>query len=108
MSTRFQPKKYLTLLIDSLLSPSLVVFDRKLDQLKLPVLQSPPKTVFDPQQDDAPKPESVALFVEKYFDTIGTFQGTGTSLPRLCTECLASPSEAGARFVLRVHDGKGP
>jgi len=60
----------------SLPSPSLVVFDRNLDQLKLPVLRLPSKVVFDPQQaqDDIPRSESVVLFVEKYFDMVGTFQ----------------------------------
>ncbi|KIM68701.1 hypothetical protein SCLCIDRAFT_105024, partial [Scleroderma citrinum Foug A] len=60
----------------SLSPPSLVVFDSKLEQLKLPILRLPSKVVFDPQQaqDDIPRPESVILFVEKYFDMVGTFQ----------------------------------
>lgn len=63
-------------------SPSLVVFDRKLDQLKLPVLRLPSKVVSDPQhaQDDIPRSESVVLFVEKYFDMVGTFQSARLTL----------------------------
>ncbi|KAG1715945.1 hypothetical protein ID866_1234, partial [Astraeus odoratus] len=58
-------------------STSLVVFDSKLDQLKLPVLRVPTRTAFDAQQecDNMPRSEPVAPFARKYFDTVATFQG---------------------------------
>ncbi|KAF8559019.1 hypothetical protein OG21DRAFT_1403584 [Imleria badia] len=55
---------------------SLVVFDTRLDQLKLPVLRTPPRNVFDERDDseDVPRPESVLFFAERYFELSGTFQ----------------------------------
>lgn len=55
---------------------SLVVFDTRLDHLKLPVLQTPPRSAFDGHDDpeDDPRPESVLSFAEKYFELSGTFQ----------------------------------
>lgn len=55
---------------------SLVVFDTRLDQLKLPVLRAPPRSAFDERDDsdDVPRPESVLLFAQRYFELSGTFQ----------------------------------
>ena len=55
---------------------SLVVFDTRLDHLKLPVLRTPPRSAFDERDDseDVPRPESVLFFAEKYFELSGTFQ----------------------------------
>jgi len=55
---------------------SLVVFDSRMDHLKLPVLRTPPRSTFDARDDseDVPRPEPVLLFAEKYFELSGTFQ----------------------------------
>lgn len=53
---------------------SLVVFDTQLDHLKLPILRTPPRSAFDERDEaeDAPRPESVLFFAEKYFELSGT------------------------------------
>ncbi|KAI9574945.1 hypothetical protein HD554DRAFT_2011221 [Boletus coccyginus] len=55
---------------------SLVVFDSRLDRLKFPVLRTSPRSTSDVHDDpeDVPRPESVLLFAEKYFELSGTFQ----------------------------------
>ena len=55
---------------------SLVVFDTRLDHLKLPVIRTLSRSTFDEHDgpEDEPRPESVLFFAEKYFELSGTFQ----------------------------------
>ncbi|KAF8138195.1 hypothetical protein EV363DRAFT_1413927 [Boletus edulis] len=68
-----------------------VVFDTRLDQLKLPVLRTPPSSAFDERDDpeDVPRPESVLFFAAKYFELSGTFQLRGQADSDLQTSVLA-------------------
>ncbi|KAG6378463.1 hypothetical protein JVT61DRAFT_12721 [Boletus reticuloceps] len=70
---------------------SVVVFDTRLDQLKLPVLRTPPSSAFDERDDpeDVPRPESVLFFAAKYFELSGTFQLRGQADSDLQTSVLA-------------------
>jgi len=70
---------------------SLVVFDTRLDHLKLPVLRTPPRSTFDERDDseDDPRPESVLFFAEKYFELSGSFQLHGQTGLDLQTSIFA-------------------
>ncbi|KAH7903280.1 hypothetical protein BJ138DRAFT_1020892 [Hygrophoropsis aurantiaca] len=55
---------------------SFVLFDSQLHRLKFPVVRAPPRSAFEADDDrgEAPRPESAALFAQKYFEWIGTFE----------------------------------
>lgn len=52
-----------------------VLFDSQLDKLKLPVLRTPTVPVFGGEEndDETPRPESVAFVAHRYFEWVGTF-----------------------------------
>ncbi|KAI6152063.1 hypothetical protein BKA82DRAFT_4106671 [Pisolithus tinctorius] len=64
-------------------STSLVVFDSRLDQLKLPLFQVPSDPGFDAQEerDNNPRLEPVLSPAKRCFDIVGTFQELRWMLP---------------------------
>ncbi|KAI6134872.1 hypothetical protein EV401DRAFT_1901532 [Pisolithus croceorrhizus] len=66
-------------------STSLLVFDSRLDQLKLPLFRAPSELAFDAQQerDNNLRPEAVLPAAKRYFDKVGTFQELRGTLPEI-------------------------
>lgn len=59
---------------------SFVLFDSKLDQLKLPVLRAPSPLLFEPgDSGQSPRLESVAGLVQKYFEWLGIFEKSAST-----------------------------
>lgn len=74
-------------------STSLLVFDSRLEQLKLPLFRVPSELAFDAQQerDNNPRPEAVLSTAKRYFDMVGTFQELRETLPEILSSHI-SPS----------------